>query len=171
MEEPVTVDIEYVSHSTVGPFDETEYSRFERWMQSGDRPDFAFDADYISHLRRANGGIPCQPLFLSAIGEEYEITRVFHFRSFPVGNPFHDSEVEVAYNQALSSGAFGTLLMPFANLIAGDMVCFDYRDMFRTKPSIVVWLHELSDQGAPATDFVADSFRDFVKMLYADDKK
>lgn len=58
----------------------------------------------------------------------------------------------------------GNRLIPIAILFAGDFVCIDYRKD-ALNPSICIWDHEASDEFAPATIFVADSFDEFIKML------
>ncbi len=54
-------------------------------------------------------------------------------------------------------------LVPFAGLFAGDFVCLDYRK--RDIPSVVVWLHEESEEFSPVTIKVAETFKDFINML------
>mgnify|MGYP002624264043 CR=1 FL=1 len=59
----------------------------------------------------------------------------------------------------------GEFLMPFADLFAGDMLCFDFSKPGR--PKIVVWLHEKSPPDEPPeTEFVAENFDEFLAMLY-----
>jgi hypothetical protein len=165
------ISIEYEPGTTVGSFDESEFERFQKWLRTGSHPGLTFDTDYIAHLRKTNGGVPKSPLFVSSSGRERLITRIFHFRNLPDSHPLFANQVEVAYTYAGDSEAFHELLVPFAILFAGDLLCFDFRDVSRTKPQVVIWLHEESETDKPATEYVADSFRDFVKMLYADDKK
>ena len=43
-------------------------------------------------------------------------------------------------------------------------VCLDYRKS-KEKPSICVWSHEESEDFAPVTYKVADTFSEFVEML------
>lgn len=58
----------------------------------------------------------------------------------------------------------GVEVLPIAELFAGDYVCLDYRKS-REKPSICVWSHEESEDFAPVTYKVADTFSEFVEML------
>jgi len=57
----------------------------------------------------------------------------------------------------------GMNLIPFAVVFGGDFVCLDYRES--AVPRIVLWFHEESDDFAPVTKVVADSFEAFVEML------
>jgi uncharacterized protein Usg len=61
-------------------------------------------------------------------------------------------------------------IVPFSLDGGGDLICFDYRhDVSTNEPKIVVWHHE----GEPGTDeeisFVANSFDEFLDMLYDED--
>ena len=58
----------------------------------------------------------------------------------------------------------GVEVLPIAELFAGDYVCLDYRKS-KEKPSICVWSHEESEDFAPVTYKVADTFSEFVEML------
>jgi len=63
-----------------------------------------------------------------------------------------------------TSDRLGGYLMPFAELAFGDMACFDYRQPGR--PAVVVWFHEESEPDEePKTEFVAENFDEFLKLL------
>jgi hypothetical protein len=158
--------IDYVPGSSVGSFDPVACKRFEKWLQTG-YPNIVFDSDYIQHIQSTNGGIPVQNLFMTSRGHERLIERVMHFKDLPAEHPLDADGVEVAHTLVGMSEAFDDQLIPFASLFAGDLLCFDFRNLDAgNKPPVVVWLHEESDIDNPATDYVAPSFREFVKMLY-----
>jgi hypothetical protein len=54
-------------------------------------------------------------------------------------------------------------LVPFAELFAGNFLCFDYEGGGR--PKVVVWRHEDSRDESPYTEFVAANFDEFLTKL------
>lgn len=58
----------------------------------------------------------------------------------------------------------GYRLIPIADLFAGDLLCLDYRES--DTPTVCVWFHEESDEWNPVTYKVAESFSEFMKMLF-----
>jgi hypothetical protein len=54
-------------------------------------------------------------------------------------------------------------LLPFAAVANGDFLCFDYEN--ELPPSVVLWVQELSEEDAPYTEPVADTFSDFLCSL------
>lgn len=58
----------------------------------------------------------------------------------------------------------GCEIIPIAALFAGDLLCLDYRES--DTPSVCVWLHEESEEWNPVTEKVADSFSEFMDMLF-----
>ena len=59
----------------------------------------------------------------------------------------------------------GMHLMPIAALFAGDHLCLDYRYV-TSDPALVVWLHEDSDDFAPVTRPVTETFTEFLELLH-----
>ena len=57
----------------------------------------------------------------------------------------------------------GPYLMPFAELFAGDLLCFDYEN--EGEPKVVLWFHELSRPGEPYVELVSNSFDEFLFKL------
>lgn len=55
-------------------------------------------------------------------------------------------------------------LVPFGLLFGGDYVCLDYRGD-PASPSVVVWLHEESEENRPATVPVAPTVGGFLRRL------
>ncbi len=58
----------------------------------------------------------------------------------------------------------GTNIVPIAALFAGDFLCLDFRTA-GTEPSVVVWDHEASGEGAPVAHHVSSTFKDFLFMV------
>ena len=58
----------------------------------------------------------------------------------------------------------GYEIIPFAVLFAGDLLCLDYREA--ETPSVCVWFHEESEEWNPVTEKVAESFSEFMDMLF-----
>lgn len=59
----------------------------------------------------------------------------------------------------------GAEIIPIAELFAGDLACLDYREN-KEIPSVCVWFHEESEEYEPVTYKVADSFDEFMDMLF-----
>ncbi len=60
-------------------------------------------------------------------------------------------------------------IIPFAEDPFGNFICFDYHDT-NSNPSVVFWDHEAdSDAGEESLKFVANSFDEFLDMLYEPD--
>lgn len=58
----------------------------------------------------------------------------------------------------------GYEIIPIAELFAGDLLCLDYRES--SIPSVCVWFHEESGEWEPVTEKVADTFSEFMTMLF-----
>ena len=58
----------------------------------------------------------------------------------------------------------GLDLIPIAALSAGDFLCLDYTAGHEKKPRIVRWDHEASDDGAPVTTPVAETFEALLSL-------
>jgi hypothetical protein len=64
--------------------------------------------------------------------------------------------------------ALGIDVLPIAVLFAGDFVCMDFRASRKdgSPPTFCVWLHEESDEFAPAMRKIeANTFTEFLEML------
>jgi hypothetical protein len=152
-------DLEYDTNSFAGPFSETEMREFESWLQRCGAKEVKFDPTYLAHLRQFHGGVPGRRYFKTANGTGHVITRFLNFL------PDEDDTVLAQYNVSgtwgLMEDRMGRFLIPFAELFGGDMLCFDYRS---SPPQVVVWDHERSSQGNPHTDFVTQSFTQFLGL-------
>lgn len=61
-------------------------------------------------------------------------------------------------------------LIIFSALGNGDFLCFDYRKVIKTaNPSIVIWHHEGTSGGADEISLIAQSYNEFLKILYEED--
>lgn len=58
----------------------------------------------------------------------------------------------------------GYNIIPIADLFAGDLLCLDYRES--EEPMVCVWLHEESDEWDPVTEKVANTYSEFMDMLF-----
>ena len=58
----------------------------------------------------------------------------------------------------------GYNIIPIADLFAGDLLCLDYRES--EEPTVCVWLHEESDEWDPVTEKVANTYSEFMDMLF-----
>lgn len=127
-----------------------------------------FPDSYMDFIKKYNAGVPINNEFLCN-KHFYAIDRflgfVNEYKTSPLGN--YDiavvlSQIDIRLTDNLD--LIGDELIPIASLFAGDYVCLDYRQN-REKPSICVWDHEESEEFAPVTYKVADTFSEFVEML------
>ncbi len=59
----------------------------------------------------------------------------------------------------------GAELVPIAALFGGDFVCLDYyKD--RENPQIAIWYNDESEDLDPSTNTIANSFQEFLNMLF-----
>lgn len=156
-----SLDFDLASGSSPGPFDERDLITFTKWLQR-EIPRFEPDSDWIELLRKRNGGVPRRCIFGSRL-----IDRVCHFGDFE--GPLLRGSVPCVHTAAWDSEAFDLLLIPFAVLFAGDLLCFDHRDQSVANPPVVIWLHEESEEDEPVTVPVADSFQEFLALLERDE--
>jgi SMI1-KNR4 cell-wall len=156
-------DLHYDPKSIVGPLNENEVKDFQDWLHGSGYP-IRFELPYIQHVKEHHGGIPAKRYFRTAIGTADSITRFLNFLGAGSDPVLQQYSVECTWSNI--NEHLGKHLMPFAELFAGDMLCFDYTKGGR--PEIVVWFHELSEPGQPHTEFVSKNFDEFLDML--DDK-
>lgn len=58
----------------------------------------------------------------------------------------------------------GYEIIPIAELFAGDLLCLDYRKS--ATPDVCVWFHEESGEWEPSTYKIAETFSEFMSMLF-----
>ena len=128
-------------------------------------------SDYCEFLMTINGGEVENDSF-SYGGHDYAVDRFLSLLSDYKTNECGDYDVDVTLTQIRSrltddGDSLGIQRLPIAVLFAGDFVCLDFKES-KENPSVCVWLHEDSDDFAPVTIKIADSFEEFTKMLYTE---
>jgi len=128
--------------------------------------------DYVEFVKQYGGGRPVVGTFMGD-GHEWAIDRFLcvlkEFKEHPLG--WYDIEViqsQVGDRMWEDPDALGAAMVPIVALFAGDSVCLDYRaskNMPRTEPTVVVWLHEESKPGFPATRPVCGTFTEFLNLV------
>ena len=131
--------------------------------------------DYLSFLKEFNGA-QSENRSLDCNGHSYCVERFLCLLDRDVAERRNDiSWFEIGMNIAYicerltdDGDAYGVKLVPIADLFLGDLVCLDFRKD-PDNPSVCVWNHEESDDFVPVTYKVADSFTEFLNMLYNGD--
>jgi len=155
-------DLHYDPKSVVGPLDRSEIERFETWLGAIGYSDVRFDEEYIHHLDQFHGGVPAKRYFRTAMGTEQGIKRFLHFCRMDPADPLWQYSVPATWS--LLSDRMGMYLIPFAELYAGDMLCFDFERS--GPPRVVAWFHERSHSDCePYTEPVAENFHALLGML------
>jgi hypothetical protein len=115
-------------------------------------------ADYASCVKQNNRGYPASKCFRTARGEERVFSNLLNYNKASRTNIF------VMYDLFISDNEKHSELFPFARDPFGNYICFD----MRTDPwAVVFWNHEVGADDA--VDAVADSFTEFLDMLYPDE--
>lgn len=143
-----------------------EVERYER------RNMFEFPPELRSMFLADNGGVPVKCVlcpqqrrivrYLGLYGPDVVGPAADHYSLHAVSVDFLGDRL------SWSEDEDDTLLVPFAELFAGDYLCLDYRASeppIRRNPRVVVWLHELSEEFHPVVEIVADSFSEFLGRL------
>lgn len=124
--------------------------------------------DYCELLIKYNGGIPDKREF--KCGKQTRM--IERFLCIKEENKFdsytcYDINVvltEVEERIISTPDIVGYEIIPIAELFAGDMACLDYRQSLI--PDVCVWYHEESEEWKPSTQKVANSFSEFMEMLF-----
>ena len=127
-----------------------------------------FPLDFKDFLKRFGGGEPVVRTFV-ADGHEWAIDRFLCLLRNYADNPLGWYDIAVTWSQTFDRmtedpDTLGADMIPIVVLFAGDFVCLDYRAS-REDPSVVVWLHEESEEWAPATRPVAATFTEFLELI------
>lgn len=154
------VDLGYNPRTYAGRFQEREARSLERWLRDCQSDRIRFDPAYLAHLRKHHGGVPAKRYFRTARGTAHVVER---FLNFARDDDAPAAQYRVANTWGLLEERLGTHLVPFADLFAGDFLCFDYARAGR--PRVVVWIHEVSGPGEPHTELVARDFDAFLGLL------
>ena len=130
-----------------------------------------FPESYIRFVSENNGLIPKASLFMCE-GREYVIERFVCLVDYRVADGLMLEEYDIQFIASEYGNYFerekdsdDMQLMPIVFLADEDYVCLDYRTD-KQEPEICVWDHKRSKDLAPYTYKVADTFDDFLKMLY-----
>lgn len=124
--------------------------------------------DYRNFVVKYNGGIPNEKSF-ECNKHCYAVTRFLCIlkKLQDTQNGWYDiSAVASQIGDRLTDNEdlTGEEVLPIAELFGGDYVCLDYRRN-KEEPSICVWDHEASEEFAPVTYHVANTFPEFLSML------
>ena len=124
--------------------------------------------EFRSLLMEYNGGIPEKREFQSG-NRTRMIERFLCIKEKGTYEDYVWYDINVVITQVeerLASDPHqkGDELIPIAALFAGDLLCLDYRAS--AIPSVCVWLHEESGEWEPVTEKVADTFSEFMAMLF-----
>ena len=127
-----------------------------------------FPDSYIDFIKKYNIGVPINNEFLCN-KHFYAIDRFLGFVNEYKTSSYGNYDIAVVLSQidtrlTDNPDLIGDELIPIASLFAGDYVCLDYRKN-KEKPSICVWSHEESEDFAPVTHHIADTFSEFIEML------
>jgi len=125
--------------------------------------------DYKEFIKKENGVIPSKRYFhfrhnekvidrflaiLAVSGEKAE-------EAYDIGVVSTQLEGRIVFDE----DSVGMQLIPIAALFGGDFVCLNYIED-PENPSICIWYHEESYELEPAIEFVANSFTEFLAMVY-----
>lgn len=150
--------------SVMPPPSDAEIASFEHYYR------IRLPRAYVAFLRANNGGVPRGGASFLVGKRERVLERFLSIledpRSAGAAGWYDISVVWTQIEDRLIEDLdmVGTDILPIAALFGGDFVCLDYRKNPKT-PEIVVWDHELSDEGKPHVDFVCASFDEFLPML------
>jgi hypothetical protein len=159
--QPDLDDLGYDPSSLLGPLDMRRVEKFQKYISGATDQHLEFDPAYLRHLAKYHGGRPKKSWFFSAKGNDYVIERFLNFIDPKSDDVLGEYNVEVTWGMICDR--LNDYLIPFAELFAGNFLCFDYEGGGR--PKVVVWRHEDSREERPATEFVAANFDEFLTKL------
>lgn len=156
----VTVNLEFDPLSCVGSVGYKEIAHTERAYE------FHFDPAYIRLLEQCNGGVPKKRYF--PVPGNIKVIERFLCMIDDVRADERHGRNDMGVVTTQIEDRLNEYMVPFATLFAGDYLCFDAEES--DPPKIVVWNHERSREGSPVTLPVADTFSEFLSLLYGDDE-
>nr|WP_269135970.1 SMI1/KNR4 family protein [Sporosarcina cyprini] len=123
---------------------------------------------YKEFIKKYNGGSPIKESF-KCKDNMYAIDRFLCILKVTgeIEDDYYDIGVvrtQLEERIVFDENFVGTELLPIAVLFAGDFVCLDYRSNVE-EPIVCVWNHEESSDLNPITDFISNSFEEFLNML------
>ena len=128
--------------------------------------------DYIRFIVKHNGAVPAKGSF-DCNNHSYFIERFFCMLKddeLKIHDDISWSDIGVVITEFEGhliddEDMIGVNLIPIALLFAGNMVCLDFRKD-PNHPSVCVWDYYKSAELSPVTYKAADSFTEFLNMLY-----
>lgn len=140
----------------------------ERILKVEEYSKIRFPKSYIEFIEKYNMAIPVTNKFV-VNNHSYAIDRFLGFINEYKDSPYGDYDIAVVLSQidtrlTDNPDLIGDELITIANLFAGDYICLDFKHN-NENPSICIWSHEESEEFAPVTYKVANTFSDFIKML------
>lgn len=123
--------------------------------------------EYRRLLLETNGGIPDKRQFMLGKQERMIVRFLCILENKDCDYGCYDIDVvltQIGERIVSNPDLVGAEIIPIADLFAGDLLCLDYRN--NINPTVCVWLHEESDEWEPATYKVADTFEEFMGMLF-----
>ncbi len=125
--------------------------------------------NYKKFLMRKNGFRPSKNLF-SLKNRSFLIERFLCVLENSKDNPLGVYDIDVVMSQLderlfVHEDILGFELVPIAALFGGDFLCLNYIED-PENPSISIWYHEESYELEPTIEFVANSFTEFLAMLF-----
>lgn len=151
--------ISFVPETFAGPISQSEVDSIVRMVRL-DLPKFAIDQEYLCFISEFHGGKPVQKYFTTASGNCLAVDYFLNFQDIQ-NNHYDFLNVNVvwsAINDRLSID-----LVPFATTPGGDFLCF--KTLQDSRPNVVLWKHELSEEDNPVTEFVSINFSQFIELL------
>lgn len=125
--------------------------------------------DYKEFIKKENGLIPSKRYFHFGHNEKV-IDRFLAILAISGEKADEAYDIGVVSTQLEGRIVFdedyvGMQLIPIVALYGGDFLCLNYVEDTEN-PSICIWYHEESYELEPAVEFVANSFTEFLDMLY-----
>ncbi len=124
--------------------------------------------EYRKFLMEENGGIPEKQNF-NCRKQTRMIERFLCIKEKGTDEKYAMYDINVVLTEVeerivSDPDSTGNNIIPIAELFAGDYLCLDYRES--DSPIVCVWFHEESEEWNPVTEKVADSFLEFMGMLF-----
>lgn len=157
--------ITFVTASFVPHFSENEMASMKQMLRL-DLPAFEFDPNYVDHIQNFHGGKPVEKYFKTATGKCLPIDRFLNYGDLDLLTERSLKDLNANVIWSMISDRLNIYLLPFAAVANGDFLCFDYENGF--PPAVVLWVQEFSEEDAPYTEPVADTFSAFIDRLTED---
>lgn len=116
---------------------------------------------YIDFLKEFNGGVPTKKVFHTT-KRSFVLERFLSVVSDYKTNELGCYDIEVVWSQV--EDRLNDKLIPIAALFGGDLLCIQI-DVNNVSNQMVVWDHDLSDEGQPVVYNIAPDFDSFLGML------